>query len=670
MKKVYTILIVIFSLTFAIPQGNNFLPDVMNKVQVIQNVSDKLVPEIILLDTFPNFNGFPKHISGTSLEGGILVNMDSDPELEILYNVGNLVYAWNSDGTDVAGWPKTVTPTLQSAPAFGDIDGDGEGEIVVTRLSGTSNGTVYAFEKDGSNVSGFPINHGYSTRTPVLADLDGDGALEIIVNKRLYPNGEVWVYKGDGTVFPGWPQSTTEVPASSAAVGDITGDNVPEIVFESYTSIYVWDKDGNLLSGFPFILPGGYTLSYSSPVLADVDNDNKREIIFGTHNTSNGSGSVYILNDDGSVLPGWPKYTGWWVYTPPSVGYIDGDNILDIAVGDQVLSGTPVDHVYAWNANGDALSGFPIGPVKAINSQIILADIDNDNFVELITDDNGSPALYHAYNHDGTVVSGWPIELAGQTTFYQVPALGDVNRDGILDILCAATDATSYVNVNLLNTGISFFPEKIELSCFQYNERHNGVYGDIASALPVELVSFTASFEANSVLLKWQTASELNNLGFEIQRASNNGNFMTIGFVKGEGTSTSEHFYSFKDSGTKSTTYFYRLKQIDFNGTFEYSDIIEVDVNLTPTEFVLEQNFPNPFNPTTKIKFTISDLRFTILKVYDVSGNEIATLINKKLHPGTYEVTFDASKLPSGVYFYQLKAGSRFIATKKMILLR
>ncbi|MFC2103651.1 FG-GAP-like repeat-containing protein, partial [Bacteroidota bacterium] len=655
-----------------------FVQDVMNRVKVINKKSNN-TPEVLLLDTFPNFNGFPKHISGNSFEGGLLVNMDSDPDFEVVYNISYTVNVWNLDGSSVTGWPQNLTQPAQGAPAYGDIDGDGEDEVVVTTIVGTSSGNIYAFEKDGSSVTGFPISHGYSTRTPVLADLDGNGSLEIIVNKRLYPLGEGWVYKGDGTVYPGWPQPLVHVPASSAAVGDITGDAIPEIVMEAYTAIYAWDKDGNLLPGFPFNLPANDVTSYSSPVLADVDGDNVREIIFGTHETAgNLFGHVFIIKNDGTVLPNWPKSTSQWVYAPPAVGYIDDDNILDIAVGDQVLSTVPSDFLYAWNINGDLLSGFPVGPRNAVNNQVVLADIDNDNMQELIVDDNGAP-LYHGYNHDGSIMNGWPISLNGDNTFFEMPALGDIDGNGTLDMLCAANEgfgSSAYVNVNLLNTGFTFVPGTITLACFQYNERHNGVYGDVASTIPVELTSFTASVDNNVVQLNWSTASETNNQGFEVQRKNSAGDFSSIGFISGKGTTSEEQSYQYTDTNLEDGKYFYRLKQVDYNGSFEYSEIVEADVNLSPRKFSLNQNYPNPFNPGTRIVFTIpaGNLQnkssvLATLKVFDVLGNEVATLLNEEMEAGSHEIIFDATGLTSGIYFYQLRSGD-FISTKKMTLLR
>jgi hypothetical protein len=136
--------------------------------------------------------------------------------------------------------------------------------------------------------------------------------------------------------------------------------------------------------------------------------------------------------------------------------------------------------------------------------------------------------------------------------------------------------------------------------------------------------------------------------------------------------------YLYKDRKLRPNNYFYKLKQIDFDGTFEYSEIVEVELHPL-LEFYLEQNYPNPFNPTTNIEFRIAKHGFVILKLFDVIGNEIATIVNEEKPAGTYEVEFsaiggsasggDADKLPSGIYFYQLKVGS-FVETKKMILLK
>jgi len=186
--------------------------------------------------------------------------------------------------------------------------------------------------------------------------------------------------------------------------------------------------------------------------------------------------------------------------------------------------------------------------------------------------------------------------------------------------------------------------------------------------VPVELVSFSASIAANVVTLNWSTTTELNNHGFEIERRSDKGNWRTIGFREGKGTTSEPQQYSYADKlDIVSSKLYYRLKQIDFNGSFEYSDIVEIEI--TPLVCSLAQNYPNPFNPNTKIKFVIAKSSLVNLKVYNVLGKEAITLVNEERPAGNYEVEFNATDLPSGVYFYQLRAGS-FIQTNKMILMK
>jgi hypothetical protein len=197
----------------------------------------------------------------------------------------------------------------------------------------------------------------------------------------------------------------------------------------------------------------------------------------------------------------------------------------------------------------------------------------------------------------------------------------------------------------------------------------------LAYPLPVELISFTAILNGKDVALNWTTASELNNHGFEIQRKALGGDFATVGFIDGHGTSTQKNEYSYTDKILTDGKYFYRLKQIDFNGTLEYSNIIEVDVR-SVDKFMLEQNYPNPFNPSTKISWQSPVSGRQVLKVFDVLGNEITTLVNEEKEAGYYSFDFDASELPSGIYFYRIQVypansgAGNFVNTKKMILLK
>ena len=190
----------------------------------------------------------------------------------------------------------------------------------------------------------------------------------------------------------------------------------------------------------------------------------------------------------------------------------------------------------------------------------------------------------------------------------------------------------------------------------------------VNAGTPVELISFTAEIINNTVLLNWSTATEINNSGFEVERKTENSNWGKINFVPGYGTTAEPHQYIFTDKNISPGNYLYRLKQVDFDGTSEYSKVIEVKFNLLH-KFDLSDNYPNPFNPSTSIQYAIGSRQFVQLKVYDVLGNEIITLVNEYKPAGTYEVEFDGIDLPSGFYFYTVRAGD-FSKTKKMILMK
>ena len=229
-----------------------------------------------------------------------------------------------------------------------------------------------------------------------------------------------------------------------------------------------------------------------------------------------------------------------------------------------------------------------------------------------------------------------------------------------VNVNCLAIDSSGYVYAGTLT---------------------NGIFRTPGRTTPVELVSFTAVVNERDVELSWITATELNNSGFEILRftQNDNGNWERIGFVEGKGTTTKSTVYNYVDKNLSTGSYNYRLKQIDYDGTYQYYNLNETIEISNQLIFTLEQSYPNPFNPTTTIRFTIPENGIVTLKVFDALGNEVATLVNEEKPAGEYEVEFSAKggsasggnaySLPSGVYFYTLSSGN-FFSTKKMILLR
>jgi len=186
--------------------------------------------------------------------------------------------------------------------------------------------------------------------------------------------------------------------------------------------------------------------------------------------------------------------------------------------------------------------------------------------------------------------------------------------------------------------------------------------------VPVEFTSFSSVVDGNNVILNWSTATELNNLGFEVQRSTAGNEFATVGFVNGHGTTTEAKDYRFVDANLTAGNYTYRLKQVDFNGTFSYSDEVNADVT-APVQFELSQNYPNPFNPGTTIKFSIPQSSNVTLKIFNTLGQEVSTVLNQNMEAGIHTIDFNASELNSGVYFYRLDAG-QFSEVKKMTLIK
>jgi len=352
--------------------------------------------------------------------------------------------------------------------------------------------------------------------------------------------------------------------------------------------------------------------------------------------------------------------------------------------------------------------------VLALLSLIIYANIDEDHgIVGLTKRDGGLGCLCHDLTPTDSVlvwIEGPDSVFIGDTIQYKLimtggPAIaGGLNLASYFGILDSADTLTQILFGELTHTSPNPFSNDTVTWNFFYTAPDselvdtiysvaNSVNGDgipsnldqwnfgenfeihvIDNPIPVEFSNFIAMVNFNNVQISWTTLSEINNSGFEIERKAESSDWSKISFVPGFGTTTETHSYTYNDSKLKVGSYSYRLKQIDLNGSFVYSNVVNIDVSV-PGEFVLEQNYPNPFNPTTKIKFTIpftlSELEGTLvtLKIYDILGKEVATLVNEVKSAGEYEIEFSGTGLTSGIYYYKLIVGS-FNETKKMIMMK
>lgn len=196
-------------------------------------------------------------------------------------------------------------------------------------------------------------------------------------------------------------------------------------------------------------------------------------------------------------------------------------------------------------------------------------------------------------------------------------------------------------------------------------------------ALPVTLISFTHSVNKNDVKLVWVTDNEINNAGFDVERAAIMPGvsmlWNKIGFVEGKGNTTWQSIYLYEDLKLQSGAYRYRIKQIDYNGNYEYFELAGDVLVIKPGKFFVGQNYPNPSNPRSKIDFELPVDGRVSIRLYNLLGEEVSTVLDETREAGYYSAEFDGSMLASGVYFYRIYAegkSERFTKTMKMVLVK
>jgi hypothetical protein len=442
-------------------------------------VAGKELPSM-RVDSLPQLPGWPKDVTSgifAPSRGITLADFDGDGRQEVIMPIHNKVYCWRYDGTDYPGWPAAVTAdSCQYAASVADIDRDGDFEVAVSTRGLLSGGAVYVIEENGQVKTGWPFRgaNGNFDDAPTLADVNGDETLEVIVGERGSSSGFVHVLNCRGVDLPGWPYTIDHVPAMGAAVGDINLDGLPEIVYGSYNSVYVFHPNGTVLPGWPRQVANA-NISYQSPCLADIDFDDTLEIVTAMHKDAAG---CYVWRHDGTPQPGWPRLLGGWTYCPPSVCdlYRDGDRkvICGRAGGGIVL---PV--LYAWDAVGGLLSGFPHSMLGGAECNMTVADIDGDGDMEIMftsnmMTSNDSLGYLYAVHHDGAPVDGWPLRPFG-FTYLNGATVADIDGDDSLDIVGVSAYAAR-VQVSIWEAGVPFSRASWEFPTYQFDMQRTGLY--------------------------------------------------------------------------------------------------------------------------------------------------------------------------------------------------
>ncbi len=367
-------------------------------------------------------DGWPQSTIGGIQAAPAYADIDGDGDSEIFIGTsGGRVSAWYSDGTSIAGWPVTAGSFAFGSPAIGDIDDDGELDIV---QSSSSTGSVYAFDRDGSALPGWPQNVNEKIRgAAVLADLDGDTVLDVIAAGQKIcaggcpTDGKVAAFGGDGVPLAGWPVDVEFNVQSTPVVGDIDGDTIPEVIVHGWTTLYAFHYDGSPVAGWPIT----YTNIHTSPLLVDYDGDGAYEIL------AIGGASAQLRAGDGTLIRQF-TLSGGTNYAYAGIGEIDGIGTPEFCVGGD--DGT----VNLLRLDGGPLPGWPVAAGDDV-SGCAFADVDADGQQEVVA--TSKDGFIHAWELDASPLSSpWPLPLG--SPILGSLAVGDLDNNASLDIMAGA----------------------------------------------------------------------------------------------------------------------------------------------------------------------------------------------------------------------------------------
>ena len=597
----------------------------------------------------------------------------------------------------------SASPRIEGLKYINDITGDGIPEVIISTenywtmcLNGAASGMTYPIwifttYMSSSNAGSIGANFEYGVQDAIQIanDLNGDGINDVVLavgggNEHVYAlngrNGEIlWQYGDDIN----WSLGDFEAVDVQR---DFTGDGVVDVLAiadgndqgTGYKRAYLFNgTNGDIV--WEHYYPGPNP-SFGKTIISidDLNGDNLPDAVIAYGNNGTTDLAVRALNG----------INGQTLWTRPMILY-EPKELLELPLpngNSDVIAAEYFNRIHRLNGtDGSIVWTYPLGASAGVIQIALINDINSDQIPDVLIASFANNGLNCLSGADGAQLWAWQMDYQ-----FGVATIPDINNDGIEEVLAAARYGNFYCISGRGDSLIYMhsFPGDWMYSVnkipsidgnFSYEMLAGTRDGKVVCfsggtvAVPVELTTFTGYAANAKVFLNWSTATETNNSGFEIERASSattpvQEEWESIGYVQGSGTTTDLRYYSFTDEDVSAGTYKYRLKQIDYNGAFEYSDIIEIEVG-TPSQYSLEQNYPNPFNPATTISYSIKEKGLVTLKVYDILGNEVATLVNEEQSAGIYKFKFDAKSFASGIYFYTLKTGE-FVSTKKMILLK
>ena len=561
---------------------------------------------------------------------------------------------------ELQGFPVPFTSETSSHLAVGDIDGDGDSEIVLTSSQ------VYVFHHDGLELldgdgesqtlgvfSDFPPGYVLSPAGVALANLNNVFGDEIVISEQT-PEVKIHIFTKDGTELPGWPQalSSTQVGTkwnwATPAVGDIDGDGEPEIVVHALNGvIYAWNADGSEVrdgdgdpgtNGVFFVRAGAqYEWSRSGPALYDLDGDGAKDIIFGTRNDDSGLKRLMALKYDGTDVPGFPYIANGGISVDPCVGDLDNNLQVEIIFSDSAR------YLYAVQQDGTNYPGFPkymgYAAVHDWVSSPGLADMDGDGMLEIIYAPNESGGLSrlvvvdtdYAGGTSGQVLPGWPVTLPGSSE--GSPVIGDIDGDLSLDVLHG-------IGGGDLNSPFNLYAYKAD--------------GSPVNGFPITL---TGPLMPSAVITDLDHDSD-------------------VDIVYG-GWDTLIHVWDMPFAYDR-----HLVPWPTFGGSFR-RDGVFIPMAVVPVEdpgdvpvagFTVDAVYPNPFNPLTTVRLYIPGSSELDVAVYDVLGRKVRSLHSGRISSGWHTFVWDGKDdagrgQASSLYFLRVKNQGK-VSVQKITLVK
>ncbi len=625
----------------------------------------------------------------SNASNGSLINVpvlgsgvNADPTLGNIFWEGQIP---DNPGTSLQDY------TPRSMKKIQDVNADGVKDLVIATenywtlvLNGNSSGSsdiLWRYSTYFGSINTGSVD--YEQGVQIASDLNGDNHEDVVIGTA---GGNEFVYALNGlTGEPIWEFGNSTTTDDGDIMGldvkrDFNNDGVPDVLMTA---------SGNESTGsgrFSVYLLNGVNGNQIWRINQQAQQKLKYMVTSTDFGGAAGSrvgttNEVIGFNQLGSIA--WVFPTSGTPWTVREIPNISGSSSSDVIVG------TTTGNVYCLNAEtGSQIWSTSIANVF-IEDLKIVPDVNQSGYPDILV--SGINPNIHMIE-GSTGINIWSNSTGGNILGKDV--LGDLNADGIPEVGSASLNDIAHV-YNSVNGNIIFnyaFGGGTNSYAAEHIVDLDDVDGNYSSefaacsrdgrvilfsggtdVIPVELFSFTASSADGSINLSWSTATETNNSGFEIQRLKDSkieklDEWKTIGFINGNGTTTEPKTYNYTDKKLEPGKYLYRLKQIDFNGEFEYSNEIEIEVG-TPLNFSLEQNFPNPFNPVTTIKFALPVSGNINLSIYNSLGEKVETLTNQFLEAGYHKIEWRANNYSSGVYYYRIES-ENFSDVKKMLLLK